>query len=99
MDAFRARAAALQLVQDALLSSDRVKRLIRELPVLPKQEVPLEDNCPICLIPFSEILRDEEGGVEKESEGPTEEDKNREQGEAKGVTKFLGCGHIFCRSE
>ncbi|KAF5363304.1 hypothetical protein D9756_000670 [Leucocoprinus leucothites] len=96
MDTFLARAAALQLVQDAILSSansETVKNFIQDLPVLPREQIPLEDNCPICLLPFVEILQDEEESTEK---GLEEKEGDKEVG---GITKLEECGHIFCRRD
>lgn len=87
MNSFVASAAAFQLFQAALQSStdsDAVRTFIQDLPVLPKEQVPREDNCPICLLPFIEILHDEDG------KGDDEEG---------GVTKIEGCGHLFCRRD
>jgi len=84
MDSFVPSAAALRLVQGALLfstDSEAVRTFIQDLPVLSKEQVPLEDNCPICLLPFLEILQDK---------GDDEEN---------GLTKIEGCGHLFCRRE
>lgn len=88
-----ARIAAVQLVRDALFPSvsDRVKQFIRDLPILPKDQIPVEDSCPICLVPFTEILKGLEDAVE-----PGAED---EDGDERGVTKLEECGHIFCRRE
>lgn len=82
------RAAAIQLIVDALFPSvpHQVNQFVRDLPVLPKDQVPLEDGCPICFVPFLEIL---------EGTG----DATDEEGGDRGVTKLEGCGHIFCRKE
>ena len=72
MDSFIPGAAVLRLVQSALqfsTDSEAVRTSIQDLPVLSKEQVPLEDNCPICLLPFLEILQDkgddEENGITK----------------------------------
>jgi len=72
MDGFIPSAAALRLVQSVLQSStdsEAVRTFIQDLPVLSKEQVSLEDNCPICLVPFLEILQvkedDEENGITK----------------------------------
>jgi hypothetical protein len=51
-------AAAAQLVRDALCLStaDRARQFAQELPTLSQDQVPLDDYCPICLVPFLEIL-------------------------------------------
>lgn len=91
MDTFLARAAAAQLVHDALSVSDRVNQFTRDLPVLSKDQIPLEDNCPICLVPFLEILNTPQDSKPNSSSTSLEDDA--------GVTKLEGCGHIFCRRE
>lgn len=50
--------AAVQLVRDAfcLSATDRARQFAEKLPILSKDDVPLEDHCPICLVPFLEIL-------------------------------------------
>jgi hypothetical protein len=57
MDEDSSLAAAL-LVRDALCLSnaDRARQFARDLPVLSHDQVPLDDYCPICLVPFLEIL-------------------------------------------
>jgi len=76
---------APQLVPAALMSpQDRIEIFLESLPVLNKDsDVVLEDSCPICLMPFSSIFA---------------EDCSAEP-ELAGVTKLMGCGHIFCRRE
>jgi len=71
---------------------DRIRRLISALPVLKKDSVPLDENCPICLISFDVIL-----GEEKGLECLTQEDGENEIANH-GVTKLI-CGHLFCRKE
>ncbi|KAF7776690.1 hypothetical protein Agabi119p4_5083 [Agaricus bisporus var. burnettii] len=50
--------AAVQLVRDAfcLSATDRARQFAEKLPILSKDDIPLEDHCPICLVPFLEIL-------------------------------------------
>lgn len=83
-------AAAYELVQDALLTPhSRINLALASLPVLQKDAVDLEEQCPICLMPFAAIFAEQEElpGVQ----GP-------QQTALGGLTK-LGCGHIFCRRE
>ena len=97
-----AAAAAYELVHDALLAShDRIKILLASLPVLGKDAVDLEEPCPICLMPFSSLFVDEADERLKSAESNVEMDeKEKEEGEALGgVTKLVGCGHMFCRRE
>ncbi|KAF8165389.1 hypothetical protein B0H34DRAFT_236423 [Crassisporium funariophilum] len=77
-------AAAFELVQEALMSPhERIEVLLDSLPMLGKDNVILDDSCPICLMPFSSILAEE----------------CDEEPEMGGVTKLLGCGHVFCRRD
>lgn len=99
----RTAAAAYTLVQDALMdlrsSRERIREALAALPVLHKDAlagVDLEESCPICLVPLSNILA-AAVAAEKE-EDDAEEDENEEAALA-GVTKLVGCGHIFCRRE
>jgi len=62
----------------------RMEIFLSSLPALNKDsDIALEDSCPICLIPFTSIFA---------------EDSSAEP-EAAGVTKLMGCGHIFCRRD
>lgn len=61
-----------------------VKDALDDLPVLQASSVPKDESCAICLTPFDAILV---GDVPQE--GETED----------GVTKVVGCGHLFCRKE
>jgi hypothetical protein len=101
MDPILARAHAVHLVETALFITipEKIKQFIRDLPVVPKGEVPLEENCPICLIPFSEIIKEEEEAVKKKEESSAENVEKEEEPEELVVTKLDKCGHIFCRRE
>lgn len=95
-------ATAYELVHDALLSPhDRIKILLASLPVLGKDAVDLDEPCPICLMPFSSVLADEAdaglSSVESNKEA-VEKEKYKEE-DLGGVTKLVGCGHIFCRRD
>jgi hypothetical protein len=93
-----AAAAAYELVHDALLSPhDRITILLASLPVLEKDAIDLEEPCPICLMPFSIVLADE-GDAGLTSAESNKEGKDKEEALG-GVTKLMGCGHIFCRRE
>lgn len=61
----------------------QVDELIDNLTVLDKYAVPLQDSCPICLIPFTDFFDDGGDNLTPDC----------------GVTKLDGCGHIFCRNE
>ncbi|KIP07680.1 hypothetical protein PHLGIDRAFT_117858 [Phlebiopsis gigantea 11061_1 CR5-6] len=67
----------------AYTTEQRIERAIQKLPTLAAADVPKDDSCPICLVPFSGILS---------GEAPPPESK-----ELAGVTKLGGCGHVFCR--
>lgn len=69
----------------AYTTEQRIERAIQRLPTLAAADVPKDDSCPICLVPFSGILS---------GEVPLPESK-----ELAGVTKLEGCGHVFCRLE
>jgi len=62
----------------------RVKDALDDLPVLNASSIPKDESCAICLTPFDAIL-----AGEVPQEGDSEE----------GVTKVVGCGHLFCRKE
>lgn len=76
-----------------LTAQERMTVAISELPTLKKDEIPLDDSCPICLNSFESIY---EGRTHNEGDliGLTVEPL-----ELRGVTKLEGCGHIFCRLE
>lgn len=69
----------------ALTPEQRIERAVQKLPTLLARDVPREDSCPICLVQFSSILSEEI---------PPPPNK-----ELAGVTKLVGCGHVFCRLE
>lgn len=78
---------------DALLTTeDRVRLAIDKLPSLTADVVNLEDSCAICLTGFASILSDE-----AELKGLDQYDE--ELGFEAGITKLVGCGHLFCRKE
>ncbi|KAF9569061.1 hypothetical protein CPC08DRAFT_702178 [Agrocybe pediades] len=93
-------AAAYELVQDALLSpQQRIKVVLDSLPVLRKEDLDLDEPCPICLMSLSAVFAEEEERLM--AKGVGSEEKQEEEGEEMitGVTKLLGCGHIFCRRD
>lgn len=61
----------------------QINQLIQSLPSIAKNDVPVEDSCPICLVPFLDCFQEESGEDESSI----------------GVTKLEGCGHLFCRKE
>jgi hypothetical protein len=78
---------------DAILTTqDRIRLAIDKLPSLIADHVNLDDSCPICLAGFASILSDE---AELKESGQYDE----ELGFEAGITKLVGCGHLFCRKE
>ncbi|KII94821.1 hypothetical protein PLICRDRAFT_193049 [Plicaturopsis crispa FD-325 SS-3] len=73
----------------ALTVYERAAHAISSLPALPRDAVPVDDACAICLVPFKDIL---------EVEDALEEDAE-EWGGRGGVTKVEGCGHMFCMQD
>jgi len=93
MDPTTTAAAAYELVQDALLTpQQRIKLVLDALPVLGKDNVDIDEPCPICLMPLSAVFAEGEEILAKRGEGDEEECIT-------GVTKLVGCGHVFCRRE
>lgn len=89
----------------ALLSGhERMRAAIDKLPTLSEDELPLDDACPICLLPFKLILHPDAA-----SHHPTPEpDLGIDPGvvvigsssvSEPGVTRVDGCSHLFCRRE
>ncbi|TFK83889.1 hypothetical protein K466DRAFT_602477 [Polyporus arcularius HHB13444] len=81
---------ALEVAELHLSVQERIHLAISRLPVLAKDDIPLDDSCPICINPFEAAL--EGKAHEGLGEAPSESD------ELAGVTKLVGCGHIFCRA-
>lgn len=82
--------AAHDLIQDALVpTQERIKQLLASLPVLRKEDLDLEESCPICLVPFGTVFEEEE--QERERQGA--------ETLAGGVTRLVDCRHVFCRKE
>ncbi|TFY59998.1 hypothetical protein EVJ58_g5424 [Rhodofomes roseus] len=75
---------------------ERVEHAVATLPTLGKEEIPLDDACPICFQNFEAIF-----------EGKTQEDTTFDNAlliasdpeELRGVTQLRGCGHVFCRKD
>ncbi|KAJ6520949.1 hypothetical protein B0H19DRAFT_1178225 [Mycena capillaripes] len=44
---------------------ERISTFINSLPVLSKDDIDIEDSCPICLTSFEDILQDSESGITK----------------------------------
>lgn len=78
-----------------LTAEQRIGRAIARLPTLSKDQISLNDPCPICLLPFSSIL----DGTAQSTESVFPPCGTPEVVNLRGVTKLEGCGHMFCRAE
>jgi len=95
-------AAAYELVQDALLPpAERIKAVLASLPVIGKEGVDLEEPCPICLLSFEGVFKEEEERLSGKERAEKNEGEGQEEDweDVGGVTKLVGCGHVFCRKE
>ena len=80
----------MEIAELHLTAQERIQLAISRLPALTKADIPAEDSCPICLNPFDAIL---DGKTREElGEGGADPD------ESIGVTKLVGCGHLFCKA-
>ncbi|KAH9938325.1 uncharacterized protein B0H18DRAFT_11098 [Fomitopsis serialis] len=77
-----------------LTLGERVEHAIAALPTLSKEEIPLDDACPICLQGFGAIY---EGKAQEEVAADNGLPNGTDPEEHRGVTKLSGCGHVFCR--
>ena len=79
------------LVSDLHLPiQERIQLAISRLPALTKADIPSEESCPICLNPFNDILNDM-------APPDSTADPGVKMDDMEGVTKLVGCGHIFCK--
>jgi hypothetical protein len=88
-------------------SQDRLRAAIDALPMLDEGALPLDDSCPICLLPFKYILHPDSSSARPTPEpdlplnpdaifvGPSGAGAEA----SRGVTKVVSCGHLFCRRE
>ncbi|THV08608.1 hypothetical protein K435DRAFT_833028 [Dendrothele bispora CBS 962.96] len=60
-----------------------VQQFLESLPVLSKSEIPQQESCPICLVPFEDVLND--ATIDDSVSGVTKLDTT--------------CGHVFCRKD
>jgi len=67
-----------------MTTQDSIQIAIDSLPTLPEDSVPLDDTCPICLMSFASIFCETAVGTDMVFGG---------------VTKLVGCGHLFCRKD
>ncbi|PIL36958.1 hypothetical protein GSI_00650 [Ganoderma sinense ZZ0214-1] len=77
----------MEIAELHLTVQERIQLAISRLPALTKADIPVEDSCPICLNPFDAIL-----------DGKTREELGEGGPESAGVTKLVGCGHVFCKA-
>ncbi|KIJ70002.1 hypothetical protein HYDPIDRAFT_171924 [Hydnomerulius pinastri MD-312] len=66
----------------------RVQEALEDLPVLKEDVIPKDESCAICLTPFASILS-----------GEFSYDDEKVTACENGVTKVVGCGHMFCRRD
>jgi hypothetical protein len=89
----------------ALSEDERVRLAIQALPSLSVDLLPsMDDSCPICLLSFKTILSGERSRSHSVELEPLDADAIIIGGtpfpeEHLGVTKLLGCGHLFCKRE
>ncbi|KZT29315.1 hypothetical protein NEOLEDRAFT_1175025 [Neolentinus lepideus HHB14362 ss-1] len=87
-------AELLSFANTCLNSYDRARLLVSKLPDLKREEVPSDECCPICLLTFRSFY-EEDSASAMETKGKDGEDGGAER----GVTKLMGCGHLFCRKD
>ncbi|TFK55472.1 hypothetical protein OE88DRAFT_1651796 [Heliocybe sulcata] len=73
---------------------ERARAMVGKLPDLKRDTVPLDECCPICLLNFGSFYEEQAIAVTEAKEADIEEGAA-----GKGVTKLVGCGHLFCRKE
>ncbi|TBU48996.1 hypothetical protein BD309DRAFT_948271 [Dichomitus squalens] len=81
----------MDIAEAHLTVQERIQLAISRLPSLTKEQIPTDDPCPICLNPFDSIL---DGKTREELGGDPAPDSD----DLAGVTKLVGCGHIFCKA-
>ncbi|KAH6914951.1 hypothetical protein BKA70DRAFT_1257534 [Coprinopsis sp. MPI-PUGE-AT-0042] len=79
---------------------NQIRNAIRDLPVVGKAEVDVEEMCPICLTPFSSLFAEaiEESGCMNDLTSPPG-GYSEEESLVFGLTRIEVCGHIFCRRD
>jgi len=75
-----------------ITTQDRIRLFIDQLPTLTPKEVQPDDSCAICLTGFSSILA---AATEMRASNDFDTDAEIEL----GITRLVGCGHLFCRKE
>ena len=81
----------MDIAEAHLTVQERIQLAISRLPALTKEQIPVDDSCPICLNPFDAIL---DGKAREELEA----DPTPDSDDLAGVTKLVGCGHVFCKA-
>jgi hypothetical protein len=75
-----------------ITTQERIRLFIDQLPTLNPNEVRPDDSCAICLTGFSSVLAEA-------TEMKASNDFNADAEIELGVTRLIGCGHLFCRKE
>jgi len=76
-----------------LPTHERIGKFISRLPTLSREQIPLDDSCPICLMSFDAICDQRQLSTDKLA------DIVNGDVDLHGVTQLTGCGHIFCRMD
>lgn len=76
-----------------MTAQDRIRLAIHTLPTLAAKDVNLDDSCAICLNGFASILEENENAVQEDA------GEDRDAPSELGITRLVGCGHLFCRKE
>lgn len=75
-----------------MTAQDRIRLAIHALPTLAANDVNPDDSCAICLNGFASILNEE-------NENAVQEDADEDSPSELGITRLVGCGHLFCKKE
>jgi len=75
-----------------ITTQDRIRLFVLQLPTLTPKDVHPDDSCAICLTGFSSIFADE-------AELKASDDFDVDTEVESGITRLVGCGHLFCRKE
>ncbi|KZT13066.1 uncharacterized protein LAESUDRAFT_754084 [Laetiporus sulphureus 93-53] len=81
-------------MEDSFDVHGRALAAILQLPVLNRDEIPIEDSCPICLNSLGDICS---GSIQNEGTYQEYHAEAAQEIPLSGVTKLVGCGHMFCR--
>jgi len=75
-----------------ITTQDRIRLFVLQLPTLTPKDVHPDDSCAICLTGFSSIFA-------HEAELKASDDFDVDAEVESGITRLVGCGHLFCRKE